>query len=187
MYQAKGVVMTNKMRFYLTRMNHFDSALCIKVSHAGQYRIVRDWFRLMSRLGDGIFWYTLLMGILLVQGEAAWLPVFHIATTGLSGTLVYKWLKGKTLRPRPYQVLQDVWLTGKPLDYFSFPSGHTLHATAFTCMTLAYYPSLAMLVVPFSLMVATSRVVLGLHYPSDVLAGAVIGIVMSVISMQFIF
>ncbi|MGJ8619951.1 MAG: phosphatase PAP2 family protein [Methylophilaceae bacterium] len=179
--------MTNRMRLYLNRMNHFDSALCVKVSHTSQYRVIRDWFRLMSRLGDGVFWYTLLIGILLVQGMDALLPVLHIAATGLSGTLVYKWLKGKTLRPRPYQVLQDVLLTGKPLDYFSFPSGHTLHAAAFTCMILAYYPSLAMLIVPFSLMVAVSRVVLGLHYPSDVLAGALIGCVMSLLSMSIVF
>jgi undecaprenyl-diphosphatase len=179
--------MTNRMRLYLTRMNHFDSVLCIKVSHASQYPIVRDWFRLMSRLGDGVFWYTMLIGVVLVQGKPAYLPAFHIVVTGLLGTLVYKWLKGKTLRPRPYQVLQDVWLTGKPLDYFSFPSGHTLHAAIFTFMTLAYYPSLALLVIPFSIMVAMSRVVLGLHYPSDVLAGAVIGFVMSVISISIVF
>lgn len=179
--------MTNRMRFYLTRMNHFDGALCVKVSHTSQYRLVRHWFRLMSRLGDGVFWYALLFGILLMQGEAAWLPVLHIIATGLSGTLVYKWLKGKALRPRPYQVLQDVWLTGKPLDYFSFPSGHTLHAATFSCMILAYYPSLSILVIPFSIMVAISRVVLGLHYPSDVFAGAVIGIAMSAISLGFIF
>ena len=176
--------MTNKVRIYLNRMNHLDSVLCVKVSHTGQYRIVRDWFRVMSRLGDGVFWYTLLITIILVQGQPAWLPVVHIAVTGLLGTLVYKWLKGKALRPRPYQVLQDVLLTGKPLDYFSFPSGHTLHAAAFTCMILAYYPFLAALVIPFSLMVAISRVVLGLHYPSDVLAGAAIGCAMSFISLS---
>ncbi len=175
--------MTNKMRVYWAWMNHVDSVLCVKVSRASQYHFVRHWFRLMSRLGDGVFWYTMLLGIIWMQGEVAWLPVLHIIATGLTGTLVYKWLKGKTLRPRPYQVLQDVWLTGKPLDYFSFPSGHTLHAVVFTCMTLAYYPTLAMLVIPFSLMVATSRVVLGLHYPSDVLAGAVIGFVLSAISL----
>ncbi len=175
--------MTNKMRLYLTRMNHIDSALCIKVSRASQYRLVRHWFRLMSRLGDGVFWYTMLLGIVWMQGEIAWLPVLHIIATALAGTLVYKWLKGKTLRPRPYQVLQDVWLMGKPLDYFSFPSGHTLHAVVFACMTLTYYPSLAALVIPFSIMVAISHVVLGLHYPSDVLAGAVIGFVMSALSL----
>jgi len=177
--------MTKRMRLYLTRMNSFDSSLCVKVSHTSQYRLVRDWFRLMSRLGDGFFWYTLLIALFILQGKAALLPLLHISVTGISGTIVYKWLKGKTLRPRPYQVLQDVWLTGKPLDYFSFPSGHTLHAVVFTCMIVAYYPSLSILLIPFSLMVGASRIVLGLHYPSDILAGAVIGIAISVTSMTF--
>ena len=62
-----------------------------------------------------------------------------------------------------------------PLDEFSFPSGHTLHAVAFTLVALTYYPLLAWLLIPFSASVAASRVVLGLHYPSDVLAATVIG------------
>ena len=62
-----------------------------------------------------------------------------------------------------------------PLDEFSFPSGHTLHAVAFTAVACAWYPPLALLLVPFALLVAASRVVLGLHYPSDVLAAIAIG------------
>ena len=62
-----------------------------------------------------------------------------------------------------------------PLDEFSFPSGHTLHAVSFTLIALAYFPMLAPLLVPFTLLVALSRIVLGLHYPSDVLAATVIG------------
>jgi undecaprenyl-diphosphatase len=62
-----------------------------------------------------------------------------------------------------------------PLDAFSFPSGHTLHAVAFTLVALGYWPWLASLLVPFTLLTATSRVALGLHYPSDVIAGAALG------------
>ncbi|HYR36596.1 MAG TPA: phosphatase PAP2 family protein, partial [Burkholderiales bacterium] len=62
-----------------------------------------------------------------------------------------------------------------PLDAFSFPSGHTLHAVAFTLVALNYYPALAPTLVAFTLLTAGSRVVLGLHYPSDVLAGAALG------------
>jgi undecaprenyl-diphosphatase len=66
-----------------------------------------------------------------------------------------------------------------PLDHFSFPSGHTLHAMAFSLVALFYYPHLAWLLLPFTLLVALSRVVLGLHYPSDVMAGAALGVLIA--------
>ena len=116
-----------------------------------------------------------MLAILLTQQADGVQPVLHMLTAGLTGTLIYKWLKHKTHRPRPFQVRQDVWVVGKPLDHFSFPSGHTLHAVAFSVVTLHYYPDLALLLLPFTIMIAMSRVVLGLHYPSDVLAGATIG------------
>lgn len=178
--------MSHKMALYFHRMAAFDSALCVRVNRTSQYRLVRLWFRLISRLGDGIFWYTVMLGIILTQGEAGITPCIHMGLAGLSGTLIYKWLKGKTLRPRPYEVHSDIWLTGRPLDRFSFPSGHTLHAVAFCSVALVYYPMLAWLLVPFTLMVAMSRVILGLHYPSDVLAGAAIGGLITAISFLLI-
>lgn len=167
--------MSFKMRFYINRMHQLDSFLCIAVNHTSQYRLIRNFFRAASRLGDGIFWYGLMAGILIVHGAEGLTPVIHMAVAGLSGTLLYKWLKGKTLRPRPYEVHQDIWLTGTPLDKFSFPSGHTLHAVVFSLVATGYYPQLAIIVVPFAVIVGLSRVVLGLHYPSDVIAGALIG------------
>jgi undecaprenyl-diphosphatase len=98
-----------------------------------------------------------------------------MAGTGLVCTLIYKWLKSKTSRPRPFAVENAVRAGADPLDPFSFPSGHTLHAVGFSIVAIAFYPMLAWLLVPFTLLVAASRVVLGLHYPSDVLAGAGLG------------
>ena len=66
-------------------------------------------------------------------------------------------------------------LTVAPLDRFSFPSGHTLHAVGFTLLATHAHPELGWFLVPFATMVACSRLVLGLHYPSDVLTGAAIG------------
>jgi undecaprenyl-diphosphatase len=121
---------------------------------------------------------------MLTQGQSSYLSVLHMALAGLTGTVIYKWIKGKTLRPRPYEVHQDIWLTGRPLDRFSFPSGHTLHAVAFCTVGLYYYPQLAGLLIPFTALVGLSRVVLGLHYPTDVIAGAAIG---GLIASLFIF
>lgn len=174
------------MRFYLNRFYALDSAVCVTVSHSNRNRLIRNWFRMISRLGDGVFWYTLMSAILIVEQGEGLIPVLHMLAAGLTGTLIYKWLKAKTHRPRPYQVRQDVWVVGKPLDHFSFPSGHTLHAVAFGLVALFYYPVLAFLLIPFIVMVAMSRVILGLHYPSDVLAGATIGYVIAQISIRML-
>jgi undecaprenyl-diphosphatase len=179
-------MMTNKMQLYLSRMHAVDSDLCVRVSHTNQYRVIRDVFRAVSRLGDGVFWYALLLAILAVQQLDGLMPVLHMAIAGLTGTLIYKWLKHKTHRPRPFQVRQDVWVVGKPLDHFSFPSGHTLHAVVFGLIAMAYYPVLAVVLVPFMIMVGMSRVILGLHYPSDVFAGATIGYLIVKCSFMFV-
>lgn len=178
--------MPYKMRSYLNSMHRLDSNLCIAVNQTSQVRLIRDLFRLVSRLGDGLFWYALMLLILLFEGSDGLLPVLHMALAGLSGTLLYKWLKGKTLRPRPFEVHQDIFMTGKPLDKFSFPSGHTLHAVVFGLVAINYYPALSFVIMPFVSMVALSRVVLGLHYPSDVLAGALIGSLIAALSFLLV-
>ena len=164
-----------KIKSYLYRMHQFDSNLCVAFNYTSQYRMIRDSFRLVSRLGDGVFWYGLMFLILVFQGSDGMQSVLHMAAAGLCGTLLYKWLKAKTLRPRPYQVRQEINMAALPLDKFSFPSGHTLHAVVFSLVATAYYPTLGWLVWPFTALVALSRLVLGLHYISDVLVGAVLG------------
>jgi len=138
-----------------------------------------DWevnlMRLASRLGDGLFWYALMLALITGHGLAALPVVLHMIVAGLLGTLTYKWLKSATERPRPYQVCPTICCLTAPLDRFSFPSGHTLHAVVFSVVATAHYPALGWLVWPFTLLVALSRLVLGLHYVSDVLAGALLG------------
>ncbi|MFZ5573964.1 MAG: phosphatase PAP2 family protein [Pseudomonadota bacterium] len=138
-----------------------------------------DWtvalMRAASRLGDGLFWYALMGALVAWHGPAALPAVLHMTVAGLAGTLLYKWLKGATERPRPYQVCPTICCLTAPLDRFSFPSGHTLHAVVFSLVATAYYPALGWLVWPFTALVAASRLVLGLHYLSDVAVGALLG------------
>jgi undecaprenyl-diphosphatase len=97
--------------------------------------------------------------------------------------MLYRVLKRWTRRPRPFRPCPGVIAHVPPLDEFSFPSGHTLQAVAFTVVAVAHYPILAPFLIGFAALVGASRVVLGLHYPSDVLAATVIGAGLGTLSL----
>jgi undecaprenyl-diphosphatase len=84
-------------------------------------------------------------------------------------------LKKLTGRKRPNTLVPHCWATLLPPDQFSFPSGHTITAFAFALAVGGFYPLLlgALLFGAFS--VATSRIVLGMHFLSDVVVGALVG------------
>ncbi len=159
----------------MRRLTDWDAAACLRVNRVSRRPWPRRLFRAVSRLGDGVFWYALMLALALAGGERGPAAALQLALTGLACTALYKWLKGRTARPRPYAVRPEIVCAAAPLDRFSFPSGHTLHAVGLTAVALAHYPALAPLLIPFTLLVAMSRPVLGLHYPSDVLAGAALG------------
>ena len=164
----------------------WDEAWCLRFNHAADIPWLCALFRAVSRLGDGMFWYALMAGLLAVGGKSAVPAVAHMALVGAAGVLVYRWLKSRTLRPRPYQVKAAIHRGADPLDRFSFPSGHTLHAASFSILAITYFPAAAWIVLPFGALVAASRLVLGLHYPTDVLAGAAIGAALALGSLAIV-
>ncbi len=164
-----------------------DAAICLACNRWGRRERVRPIFATVSRLGDGAIWYWLMTMVVLADGWDGLAASTHMAATGLAALTLYTWLKRYTRRPRPFAEDRRIHALAKPLDQYSFPSGHTLHAVAFTSVAVAYYPILAWLLVPFTLAVAASRVVLGLHYPSDVVAASVIGGVLAELSLRVVF
>jgi undecaprenyl-diphosphatase len=159
----------------LERLQHWDELLCVRVNRGARQRPVVLLFQAVSWLGNGIFWYALMLALLLADARGAALPVLHMAFVGAVCACCYKMVKRSTVRSRPYQVNPLVSAGAAVLDRFSFPSGHTLHAIAFSLVAGSYYPGLWIVLAPFTLLTAVSRVALGLHYPSDVIAGGALG------------
>jgi undecaprenyl-diphosphatase len=168
----------------LRELLRWDQALCLQLNRSLRYVSVKRGFQGLSWLGNGIFWYALMLALLVHYGSEALQPVLHMVFVAAVCTGTYKMVKRGTLRPRPYETMSSVAAGAPALDRFSFPSGHTLHAVAFSVVACSHYPALAVILVPFTLLTAASRVVLGLHYPSDVLAGAAIGAVVAAASLR---
>ena len=133
-----------------------------------------------SRLGDGPLWYALIALLPLVGGPTGTACALQMLGVGLLNLAIYRYIKRRTCRPRPFVSCAGIRACTTALDDFSFPSGHTLHAVAFAIVLGYHYPGAAWIVGPFALLLAASRMVLGLHYPSDVAVGAAIGVVSAV-------
>lgn len=156
-------------------LSAFDPHLCRMASHWARRRSVHRFFSIVSRLGDGVFWYGLMAVLAAFGGMHGLIAALQMLGTGLVAWLLYRTLKRHTRRPRPFRAYPNVKARAAPLDEYSFPSGHTLHAVSFAIVAVGWFPFLALPLIVFTVLVAMSRVVLGLHYPSDVLAGALIG------------
>jgi len=152
-----------------------EYTFCSRVNRACHHDLIRQTFRFISRIGDGVVWYLLMLALPLRFGYAGLKAAGVMALAGAVGLLVYKSLKRTLVRERPYIRFAGIYPGIPPLDRYSFPSGHTLHAVAFTTLATAYFPVLGWALIPLALLIGASRVVLGLHYPSDVLAGGAIG------------
>ena len=168
------------------RLSAREQAWCLTANRWGARQAVRAYFRFVSRLGDGTFWYALMLMLALCDGWRGLGAAAHLAVVGGIATLLYRRLKRWTRRPRPFAADGRIQAWIAPLDEYSFPSGHTLHAVTFTLVALAYYPSLIWLLLPFTLSVAASRVVLGMHYPSDVIAAGGIGALLASASLWLV-
>ena len=91
------------------------------------------------------------------------------------GTVLFLALKRLTGRERPCAVASHCWATLLPPDQFSFPSGHSISAFAFAVSIGLFEPSLMCGLLFCALSVAISRIILGLHFLSDVVVGSLIG------------
>jgi undecaprenyl-diphosphatase len=160
-----------------------EAALCLACNRWARRSRAARVFVLASRLGDGAVWYSLLVAIALVDGVAGLMASVHMALAGAASLTVYRVLKRHARRLRPFASDPRIRALVPPLDEYSFPSGHTLHAVAFSVVAVAHYPLLGWGLVPLCGLIAASRVVLGLHYPSDVAAGFSIGAGMGLLAL----
>jgi undecaprenyl-diphosphatase len=146
-------------------------------------RWIRYWMVAATRMGDGWIWYGLGAILLAYGGPQRFAAVGAAGSAAILGVFVFKGLKLLSQRPRPCQLEPHCWSRVLPPDKFSFPSGHTMTAFSIALVVGYFYPALqgTLFFVAFS--IAVSRIVLGMHFLSDVLAGIVLGVALGCASI----
>lgn len=139
----------------------------------------RQWWvffaRTLSRTGDGFMQFLLPLFLWMLDRESGGSFLVATASAFAIERPLYWLLKNGCQRRRPPETIPSFCSVIKAYDRFSFPSGHTGSAFLLAAMIAAHYGILAAPVYLWAGAVGLSRVVLGVHFPSDILAGALIG------------
>jgi undecaprenyl-diphosphatase len=115
------------------------------------------------------------LAVLASNDVARYEAILAAAGAVLVGTVIFKVLKRAVGRKRPCAIQPHCWATLLPPDQFSFPSGHSITAFAVAISLGAFYPPALPVLMFCASSVAVSRVVLGMHFLSDVIAGSALG------------
>jgi undecaprenyl-diphosphatase len=152
-----------------------DHKLMRRVNKWPAPRWIRLWAIAATRAGDGWLWYLTGLSILLFGGGDRLTAIASAGSAALVGTGLFKSLKKLSGRKRPCEIQPHCWATLLPPDRFSFPSGHTITAFSVAIALGEFYPALLPALLFCALSIAASRILLGMHFLSDVLVAAVLG------------
>ncbi len=162
------------MNLLFQRIHQLDT-LAFTWVHITKRFPYRKSVRWISHTGDGPLYVVAALALLALE------PI-HGRTFVVTGIIAYLMdvslyliLKNGIKRDRPAMRLDfyEAWIT--PSDQFSFPSGHTAAAFLFACLTALHYPGFALPCYLWASLIGSSRVLLGVHYPSDIAAGGLLG------------
>ncbi|RNA70428.1 phosphatase PAP2 family protein [Alteribacter keqinensis] len=131
---------------------------------------------LLTHLGGAVMTVTIALLLLIVSSPAWKGAAIQSALALIISHLIVTALKKGFKRARPYLVVGNSYVIRNPLQDSSFPSGHTTAIFSLVTPYMFYFPGLILILLPLALIVAISRISIGLHYPSDVIAGAALGV-----------
>ncbi|NVJ59465.1 MAG: phosphatase PAP2 family protein [Gammaproteobacteria bacterium] len=172
------------MNAFLQRAQYYDTQIFLTVN-GNTSQFAQKSARIISRLGDGPAYFFIGLTVLYfdtLSGSQFFQTTLLAFTINVSSYLI---LKNTIKRDRPAEKIATFKSLIQPSDKFSFPSGHTAAAFVFASMFFMFYGLWSISFFIFAFLVGLSRILLGVHYPGDIAAGAFLGIMSSAIAIIF--
>jgi undecaprenyl-diphosphatase len=170
----------------MTWVSSKDHRLMVRVNHWRPPKWLRLWMLSATRCGDGWLWYALGLALVLYGGPSRFHALLASTLAVVTGIALFVTLKRAFRRERPCELEPHCWADLLPPDQFSFPSGHTITAFAVAISLGGFYPEILPGMLFCAISIAASRVVLGMHFLSDVLAGAAIGAALGALALALV-
>jgi undecaprenyl-diphosphatase len=174
------------MTKFLNHVYDLECRIFRSINGHFDHKFLNLYFRYITHIGGATFSIlTVLFFILLFPQDLRMTAVASACSLTISHIPVAV-MKRLYPRQRPYLALSETKVLPNPLKDHSFPSGHTTAVFSIVVPFLLAFPHLSFLLIPLAISVALSRIYLGLHYPSDVLAGCLLGTVVGILSFNSI-
>ena len=163
-----------------------DHNLMRRVNRWRAPRWYRWWMLLATRAGDGWLWGVVGLALLFASDDSLRFRAVESAGCAVAaGVLIFHKVKRVFCRTRPRDIEPHCWAHIVTRDRFSFPSGHSTTAFAVALSLGSYYPEIMPLLLVLAANVAVSRVVVGMHFLSDVVAGSAMGALLGYAAFRF--
>jgi undecaprenyl-diphosphatase len=174
------------MHALIAKITFWDVMFFTSIFKRREIPLITNCMRTCSASGDGYLYPLLAAGLFLIAPDTAMrFGIAALAAFALEQP-AYHVLKRKIKRYRPFETLHGIRSRIVPSDQFSFPSGHTAAACIMATLLAYFFPAMAVPAILWASLVGLSRVYLGVHYPTDILAGAVMGLTCAMAGLYMI-